>query len=71
MRDVGAVADRQGDLPAERTHILSTGGMVAAARPRTRARCWSRPRSGMLHQLRRATRRTTFLPMNSRRPAAT
>ncbi len=53
-----------GDLPAERTHILSTGGMAALAPRLTGATALVATEVGMLHQLARANSRTTFLPMN-------
>ena len=55
----------QGDLPAERTHILSTGGMVKAA-AETRARqVLVATEVGILHQLHTVNPRTDWLPMNS------
>jgi quinolinate synthase len=43
-----------GDLPAERTRVLSTGGMLDAAREETAARVLVATETGMLHQLRKA-----------------
>jgi quinolinate synthase len=56
-----------GDLPADRTQVLSTGGMVAAARATTAATVLVATEVGMLHQLRRANPATDFVAMN---PAA-
>jgi quinolinate synthase len=53
-----------GDLPAERTHILSTGGMADMARSITSDVALVATEIGMLHQLRRLNEHTTFLPMN-------
>jgi quinolinate synthase len=53
-----------GDLPAERTHILSTGGMAEIARELTSSTVLVATEIGMLHQLRQANPRATFLPMN-------
>jgi len=46
-----------GDLPAERTKVLSTGGMLAAPGPPARPRCSSRPRPGCCTSCGRRTRR--------------
>jgi len=54
----------EGDLPAGRTRILSTGGMVDAARTMTSRTALVATEVGMLHQLRRVNDRTEFLPMN-------
>jgi quinolinate synthase len=53
-----------GDLPPERTHILSTGGMAEIAGTLTSDVTLVATEIGMLHQLRRLNDRTTFLPMN-------
>jgi quinolinate synthase len=53
-----------GDLPADRTHILSTGGMADMARGLTSDVALVATEIGMLHQLRRLNQHTTFLPMN-------
>jgi quinolinate synthase len=53
-----------GDLPAERTHILSTGGMADIAGSLTSATTLVATEIGMLHQLQRLNDRTTFVPMN-------
>ena len=53
-----------GDLPAERTRILSTGGMLTAART-TRARTvLVATETGMLHQLRKANPAVRWEPVN-------
>jgi quinolinate synthase len=54
----------EGELPAERTHILSTGGMLAAARTMTAKTALVATEIGMLHQLTKVNRQTTFLPVN-------
>jgi quinolinate synthase len=56
----------EGDLPAERTHVLSTGGMLDQARRTTAAKVLVATETGMLHQLRQANPRTVFEPVNSR-----
>ncbi len=57
----------RGELPAQRTRVLSTGGMLEAART-TRAReVLVATETGMLHQLRRANPAVRFEPVN---PAA-
>jgi quinolinate synthase len=53
-----------GVVPAERTHILSTGGMIDAARSTTATKVLVATEVGMLHQLRRANSRTSFEPVN-------
>jgi quinolinate synthase len=57
----------EGDLPEGRTHVLSTGGMVDAARAMTGRTALVATEIGLLHQLRKVNTRTAFLPMN---PAA-
>jgi quinolinate synthase len=54
----------EGDLPMGRTQILSTGGMVDAARSMTASTALVATEIGMLHQLRKINQHTTFLPMN-------
>jgi quinolinate synthase len=54
-----------GDLPAERTHILSTGGMLERARTTTASSVLVATETGMLHQLRRANSRVTWEPVNA------
>jgi quinolinate synthase len=56
----------EGELPADRTRILSTGGMLAAARGMTAKTALVATEVGMLHQLGKANQRTTFLPVNPR-----
>lgn len=57
----------RGELPPERTHILSTGGMLTAARGTSGGKVLVATEVGMLHQLRRANATTDFEPVN---PAA-
>jgi quinolinate synthase len=56
----------EGELPAGRTHVLSTGGMVDAARTMTGRTALVATEIGMLHQLRQANPVTDFQPVNSR-----
>ena len=53
-----------GELPAQRTHILSTGGMLDEARATTAHRVLVATEVGMLHQLRMAKPTTEFEPVN-------
>ena len=53
-----------GELPAERTHVLSTGGMLDAARTSRAAKVLVATEVGMLHQLRKVNRDTEFVPVN-------
>jgi quinolinate synthase len=53
-----------GELPAERTHILSTGGMLDRARRTPAGKVLVATEVGMLHQLRRANPATDFQPVN-------
>ena len=55
-----------GELPAERTHVLSTGGMLEQARRTTARKVLVATETGMLHQLRKANPRTEFEAVNSR-----
>jgi quinolinate synthase len=55
-----------GDLPADRTHILSTGGMLDRARTTTARRVLVATEIGMLTQLRQANPETAFEPVNPR-----
>lgn len=55
-----------GQLPSERVHILSTGGMLDEARRTTAKRVLVATEIGMLHQLRQANPTTAFEPVNSR-----
>jgi len=54
-----------GGLPPERTHVLSTGGMVDVARAMTADTALVATEVGMLHQLESVNQRTRFLPMNA------
>ena len=60
-----------GQLPTERVHILSTGGMLEEARRTTAKRVLVATEIGMLHQLRQANPVTDFQPVNPARPAPT
>jgi quinolinate synthase len=53
-----------GDLPADRTHILSTGGMAEIAGQLTSPVALVATEVGMLHQLQQLNANTRFLPMN-------
>jgi quinolinate synthase len=55
-----------GDLPAERTHILSTGGMLDYARTTSAGQVLVATETGMLHQLRQANPGTRFEAVNPR-----
>jgi quinolinate synthase len=55
-----------GDLPADRTHVLSTGGMLDAARTTTATAVLVATETGMLHQLRQANPRVNWEPVNPR-----
>jgi quinolinate synthase len=54
----------EGDLPTDRTRILSTGAMVEVARSMTAPTALVATEIGMLHQLRKVNDHTRFLPMN-------
>ena len=54
-----------GVVPAERTKILSTSGMVTAAEETTAERVLVATETGMLHQLRKANPLVLFEPVNS------
>ena len=54
------------ELPADRTHILSTGGMLDAARTERARKVLVATEVGMLHQLRKANRDTVFEAVNPR-----
>ena len=56
-----------GVVPEGRTKILSTSGMITAARETTARKVLVATETGMLHQLRGANTTTTFEPVN---PAA-
>jgi quinolinate synthase len=53
-----------GDLPSGRTRILSTGGMLEAARGTTAGTVLVATETGMLHQLRQANPAVTWEPVN-------
>jgi len=53
-----------GDLPASRTHVLSTGGMLSAARTTRASAVLVATETGMLHQLRKANPAVSFEPVN-------
>lgn len=55
-----------GELPAERTHIVSTGGMLDLARGERAKKVLVATEIGMLHQLRKANATTVFEPVNPR-----
>ena len=55
-----------GDLPAERTRVLSTGGMVKAAGESTATEVLVATEVGILHQLRSTNANVNFIPMNPR-----
>ncbi|MFC5997162.1 quinolinate synthase NadA [Quadrisphaera sp. GCM10027208] len=55
-----------GDLPAQRTHVLSTGGMLEHARRTSATKVLVATEVGMLHQLRKANPGTVFEPVNER-----
>ena len=53
-----------GDIPAERTHILSTGSMLDEARRSSARKVLVATEIGMLHQLRKANDHVDFQPVN-------
>ena len=55
---------QEGDLPAGRTRVLSTGGMLDAARTTTAPVVLVATETGMLHQLRRANPAVRWEPVN-------
>ena len=55
-----------GDLPAERTRVLSTGGMVEEAARTSANQVLVATEVGILHQLRALNSGSTFIPMNDR-----
>ncbi len=55
-----------GDLPAGRTRVLSTGGMLAAARDTRAPAVLVATETGMLHQLRQANPAVRWEPVNPR-----
>jgi len=54
----------EGDLPPGRTRVLSTGGMLEAARATTAPAVLVATETGMLHQLRRANPAVRWEPVN-------
>jgi quinolinate synthase len=54
----------EGVVPAERTKILSTAGMVTAARDTKARKVLVATETGMLHQLRKVNSNTQFQPVN-------
>ncbi len=54
----------EGDLPAGRTRVLSTGGMLAAARTTTAPTVLVATETGLLHQLRRTNPAVRWEPVN-------
>jgi quinolinate synthase len=54
----------EGVVPAGRTHILSTGGMLDAARATKAKKVLVATETGMLHQLRKVNATTEFQPVN-------
>jgi quinolinate synthase len=55
-----------GELPAERTRVLSTGGMVEAARTTRAEKVFVATEVGILHQLRKVNATTRFEPVTQR-----
>ncbi|MBX6371771.1 MAG: quinolinate synthase NadA [Acidothermus sp.] len=55
-----------GDLPADRTRVLSTGGMVAYAQQTGARRVLVATETGILYQLRKLAPRTEFVPVSER-----
>lgn len=53
-----------GELPESRTHVLSTGGMLDAARASTASKVLVATEIGMLHQLRKVNSGTEFVAVN-------
>jgi quinolinate synthase len=53
-----------GDLPAARTRVLSTGGMLEAARTTRAPAVLVATETGMLHQLRKANPAVSWEPVN-------
>jgi quinolinate synthase len=53
-----------GVVPSARTKVLSTSGMIEAARDTRAERVLVATETGMLHQLRKANRATEFTPVN-------
>jgi quinolinate synthase len=55
-----------GDIPAQRTKVLSTGGMVDYARSAKASRVLVATETGILHQLRTLAPDTEFVPVSDR-----
>ena len=55
-----------GDLPAQRTKVLSTGGMVEYAKSTKSARVLVATETGILHQLKKLATDTEFVPISER-----
>ncbi len=55
---------KSGVVPEERTKILSTSGMITAARETTAKRVLVATETGMLHQLKKVNPTTEFAPVN-------
>jgi quinolinate synthase len=55
-----------GDLPADRTRVLSTGGMVEYAKSTRSSRVLVATETGILHQLRQLAGDTEFVPVSGR-----
>jgi quinolinate synthase len=56
----------EGELPADRTKVLSTGGMVTEAEASPRQRFLVATETGILHQLRRARPDKEFVPIDGK-----
>jgi quinolinate synthase len=56
----------EGELPADRTKVLSTGGMVTEAEASPRQRFLVATETGILHQLRRARPDKEFVPIDAK-----
>jgi quinolinate synthase len=56
----------EGVVPADRAHVLSTGGMLERARRTNAEKVLVATEVGMLHQLRQANPRAVFEPVNER-----
>ncbi|MDP9184202.1 MAG: quinolinate synthase NadA [Actinomycetota bacterium] len=54
----------EGELPRERTKVLSTGGMVSEAEASTHTRFLVATETGILHQLRKASPTKEFVPVD-------
>ena len=56
----------EGDLPKERTHVLSTGGMVKLAETTKAKEVLVATEIGIIHQLEQLNSTTKFIPMNEK-----